>query len=218
VQVDRTEPRRAGSRYIRSGLQNVELRPEPGIEIALRDLERFIGVLDVARFGLEDAVRLLEVEKRAPDIRRHGELRCFQGVERRVAPGPGRLHSASGRVAIENVPGRVEADDETVVEFRSHFGIALAVNFVAGKRFHVRTALAPVEDQLGLLNLDVDLSRPDFRPGHVRVGQAFVQVGMLGRVLQLAVRLGGHRFAGSIDADQLRQAQLGVLQAGLGID
>ena len=47
------------ARDIRRGLQHIELRPEPGAEIAARDLERLARVLHILRLGFENAIRLL---------------------------------------------------------------------------------------------------------------------------------------------------------------
>ena len=219
MEIDRAQPRRSRSRYIGSGLENVELRAETGAQVSFRDLERFIRVLHIARFGLENALGLLEIEKSAAHIGRDRELGRFQGMQRRIAPRARRLHPPSGRVAIEDMPGRIQSDHEAMVELRADCRIALAVNFVAGKSLHAGPRRAAVENQLLVLDLHLDLTRPDFRPGHVGESEAFVQVGMAGRVLQLPGRIHlGHRSAGSIHADQLRQAQLRILQARLGID
>src|SRR3954468_18609546 len=106
------------------------------------------------------------------------------------------------------MPGAVESDDESVVELRTDFRIPFAINFVACERFHARTARALIENQLRVFDLNVDLSGPDFRAGHVRKREALTQVRMLGRVFQIAGSLRGNWFTGSIHADELAQAQI----------
>ena len=87
--------------------------PKPALEVSFRDLERFVGVLHIARFGLEHALRLLEIEKGAAHIRRDRELRRFEGMERGIPARPCRLHPAAGGEAIEDMPGRVQSHDVT---------------------------------------------------------------------------------------------------------
>src|SRR5438067_11366076 len=127
MQVNSAQPGGPRPGYIRSGLQDVELGPKSGAEISLRDLERFVGVLDIAGLGLQDAIGLPEIEKGAAHIGGDGKFRRFQGMARRVAPAAPRLPAAPGREAIEDVPGRVEPDDETMIEFRPDCRITLAV-------------------------------------------------------------------------------------------
>jgi hypothetical protein len=53
-----------------------------------------------------------------------------------------------------------------------------------------------------VLDLDLDLPRPDFRPRHVGKSEAFVQVRVARRISQLPGRIHHrHRIAGSIYAD-----------------
>ena len=84
------------------------------------------------------------------------------------------------------MPGRVYSHDVSVVEFRSDQRITFAIDFVAGKGFHPRTRRAPVQNQLMVLNLDVYFPGPDLRPGHVCVGETFIQIRMAGLILQLS--------------------------------
>src|SRR6185369_10238607 len=103
VQVDRAKPRRARSRHVGGGLKNVKLGSKASAQVTLRDFERFIGVLDVARFRLQNAIRLLKIEESAAHIGRDGELRCFQCKNGGVASCPRRLHPALRRMAIEDM-------------------------------------------------------------------------------------------------------------------
>ena len=121
---------------------------------------------------------MLQIEKRTPHIRCHRQPRRFQPFQRRVAPGGGRLHPATRRESIEDMPACIQSDDVTVVKLRADERIVFAIEFVAGERFHARTRLAPVEDQLLVFDLDIDFARFDFRPVHVGVGEALIQIGM----------------------------------------
>ena len=106
-----------------------------------------------------------------------------------------------------------------MVEFRSDQRISLAVEFVAGKSFHPGPHLAPVQDQLLVLDFDVYLPRSDFRPGHIRVGEAFIQIRMTRVILQLPRDLEPRcRFGTYIDPHQLAQSQIGILEPRLRVD
>ena len=107
-----------------------------------------------------------------------------------------------------------------MVEFRSDRRVAFAIDFVAGKSFHPRTRLAAVQDQLLVLDLDIYFPRADFRPGHIGVGETFIQIRTARVILQLSGGLEAQRLrAGArINADQLAQAQIGILQPRLRVN
>src|SRR5947207_2646938 len=130
MKIDRAQPRRAGAGYVRRRLENIELCPEARAQVSFRDLERFIRILHVPRFGLENPVRLLEIEKGAANVRCDRELRRFQSVQCSIAARARGLEPAAGRKAIENMPGGVHSDDKSMIELRSHGWISLAIKFV----------------------------------------------------------------------------------------
>ena len=97
-------------------------------------------------------------------------------MEGGVAPGARGLHPPSRREPVEDMPGRVYPHDIAMVKFRSDQRVGLAIKFVTGKGLHPWTRLAPVQDQLLVLDLDIYLQRADFRPGHVGIRETFIQV------------------------------------------
>ena len=107
MKIDRAQSRGPGARHVGRGLKNIELRSQSRAEISFCDLEGFIGVLHVAGFRFEDAIRLLEIEKGAPHIRRHRAPRRFQRMQRGVAAGARGLKPPARREAVEKMPGRV---------------------------------------------------------------------------------------------------------------
>ena len=114
-----------------------------------------------------------EIEERAPHFRFHRELLRLEREQRRLASRARRLHPPACRVAIEDVPARVQADDVAVVEIVADFRIALAVDLVAGERLDARLQLASVDDQLLIFHLDLELARLNFVPVSAREGEAF---------------------------------------------
>src|SRR5437764_11762153 len=79
----------------------------------------------------------------------------------------------------------VHSDERTVVEFRTDVRVALAVNFVSGKKLNVRPQFAPVDRILSIFDLDVDLAGLDLSPFRFGPAETLVQVGMKRGVLQL---------------------------------
>jgi hypothetical protein len=107
---------------------------------------------------LHDAIGLLQIEKRAAHIGRDGALRGFQRILRRIPPRSRGLESSARRVPIEDMPGRIEPDDETVVELRTDCRVPLAISFVTSVCLHARPRLAAIEDQL-LVSISMSISR-----------------------------------------------------------
>ena len=107
-----------------------------------------------------------------------------------------------------------------MVKFVADLRVAFVVNFVARKKSHVRTNLAPVQDILSIFDFDVSLSRPDDRAIGVGSRKTVIQVGSPRLILQLPGdfewrRLGVGR---KIDPEKFAEPEIGILQLGLGVD
>src|SRR4029077_20095904 len=142
-----------------------------------------------------------------------------QGLRCGIAAGAGSLHSPLGRKSVEQMPGRVYADEITVVELRTYVGVALTVSFVAGENLNVRTKLAAVDQILSIFDLDIDLA--GFEIGTVCVGtsKAFVQVRVERGVLQLSGNFKWRfcNLSAVIDSEEFTQSQIGISELRFGI-
>src|SRR5205807_1901088 len=139
-----------------------------------RNLERFISGLDIFRFRLEHVLGLFEIEKGAANFRGNRATRRFERSLGRFATRVSCLHPAFGREAVEQMPRPADADEITMIEFRTGRGVAFVVNFIARKSLEMRTQLAAIDLILSIFDLDVDLAGPYFGAFRVGTSETFV--------------------------------------------
>src|SRR5438552_8537969 len=174
VQIDRAQSRGARPRYIRCGLQDVELCSQSSCEITLGRIERFVCRLHISCLGFEHALGLLKVEKRAAYFGSNAPARCCQSFHRCLAPGARCLHPPFGREPVEDVPRCIYSYHTAVVKFLADLRITLAVNLVPGKSANMRAHGAPVQDILSIFDLDILLPGFEHWSACVSPGQAVV--------------------------------------------
>ena len=108
---------------------------------------------------MKNVFGLFEIEKRAAHFGSDRAPRGFERLNRPFASRARGLHSALGREAVEQMPGRVHAHEITVVELRPGVRVALAVNFVTREKLNVRAKFGAVDQVLSIFDLDIDLAR-----------------------------------------------------------